>query len=66
MRILLNGEQADTQSAATVAELVDRYNLLPQSVLIERNGIALHKREWPHTTLREGDRIEIIRVVAGG
>ena len=66
MRIFLNGKEAETQGAGNVAELVDRYQMAPQAVLIEHNGVALHRREWNQQTLAEGDRIEIIRVVAGG
>ena len=66
MRILLNGERADTRGAVNVAELVERYQMSPQAILIEHNGIALHPREWGQRSLAEGDRIEIVRVVAGG
>jgi sulfur carrier protein len=66
MTILLNGENADARGAKTVGELVDRYNLLPQTVLIEHNGVALHRHEWPNRDLAQGDRIELLRVVAGG
>jgi len=40
--------------------------LPPQSILVEHNGLALHRHEWPGRSLAEGDRIEFIRVVAGG
>ena len=66
MQISVNGEEADTSGAKNVAELIDRYKMPPQSVLIEYNGVALHRREWQERVLAEGDRIEIIRVVAGG
>ena len=66
MRIILNGKEAETQGAGNVAELVDRYQMQPQGVLIEHNGVALHRREWDQRSLAEGDRIEVIRVVAGG
>lgn len=66
MTISLNGEHADARGAATVADLVARYELPPQAVLIEHNGLALHRHEWPQRTLSEGDRVEVIRVVAGG
>ena len=66
MTISLNGETADTCGATTVEELIDRYGLPPQTVLIEHNGLALHRREWPERNLADGDRIEILRVVAGG
>jgi thiamine biosynthesis protein ThiS len=66
MRISVNGDEADTRGAQNVAELVNQYQMLPQTVLIEHNGVALHQREWCKRALAEGDRIEIIRVVAGG
>lgn len=66
MTISLNGELADTRGAKTIHELMARYNLPPQSILIEHNGLALHQREWSECSLAEGDRIEFIRVVAGG
>ena len=40
--------------------------LQPNTVLIEHNLIALHQREWAERKLAEGDRIEFVRVVAGG
>ncbi len=66
MRISLNGEAADPRGAQTVAELIHRFELPPETVLVEHNGVALHRREWPQKSLTDGDRIEIIRVVAGG
>jgi sulfur carrier protein len=66
MKIAINGEPVDARDAKTIAELIDRYQLLPQSILVEHNGVALHRHEWPERLLAEGDRIEFIRVVAGG
>jgi thiamine biosynthesis protein ThiS len=66
MYISLNGQEADTRGAATVAELIRCFELPPETILIEHNGVALHRREWPQKPLTDGDRIEIIRVVAGG
>ncbi len=59
-------KSADTREARTIAELIDRYQLPPQSILVEHNGFALHRHEWAKRSLAEGDRIEFIRVVAGG
>ena len=66
MRISLNGREANAGGAQTVAELIERFELPPETVLIEHNGMALHRYEWPKRALAEGDQIEIIRVVAGG
>jgi thiamine biosynthesis protein ThiS len=66
MMILLNGEEADARGAKTVADLVQAYKLPPQAILIEQNGLALHRHEWAQKPLATGDKIEFIRVVAGG
>lgn len=66
MKIAVNGESVDAGEAKTIAELINRFQLPPQSILVEHNGLALHRREWVGRSLNEGDRIEFIRVVAGG
>lgn len=66
MKIAVNGESVDICEAETIAELFERYALPPQSILVEHNGFALHRREWRDRSLAEGDRVEFIRVVAGG
>jgi sulfur carrier protein len=66
MKISLNGETVDTREAKTIAELIDRYQLPAQSILVDHNGFAVHRHEWAQRPLSEGDRIELIRVVAGG
>jgi thiamine biosynthesis protein ThiS len=66
MTISLNGEIVDAPDAKTIADLIDRCQLPPQSILVEHNGLAVHRHEWPARLLSEGDRIEFIRVVAGG
>jgi sulfur carrier protein len=66
MTISLNGETVDAREAKTIADLIDRYQLPPQSVLVEHNGLAVHRHEWSKRSLAEGDRVEFVRVVAGG
>jgi sulfur carrier protein len=66
MTVSLNGEPADARGAANIAQLIDRYEIAPQTVLVEHNGLALHRREWDSRPLTDGDTIEVVRVVAGG
>ncbi len=66
MTITLNGESHSVDEVTTIAALVRELNLLPATLLIEHNGLALHREEWKSRALREGDKIEFIRVVAGG
>lgn len=66
MRIILNGESRFVAGAVTISDLVGELNLIPATLLIEHNGVALHREEWNSRALDEGDNIEFIRVVAGG
>ncbi len=66
MMISLNGEKADACDAETIEDLVERFQLAPQTILIEHNGLALHRHEWSQRPLTEGDQVEFIRVVSGG
>lgn len=66
MNISINGESREVMKATTVAGLVEELSLPAQALLIEHNGLALRREEWPAQSLVDGDQIEFIRIVAGG
>ena len=66
MTVILNGESRSVAEVTTIAALVRQLNLIPATLLVEHNGLALHREEWNARALREGDKVELIRVVAGG
>jgi sulfur carrier protein len=65
MKITLNG-QSQHVMAENVEGLVNNLELVHQTVLVEHNGVALLRSEWPDTPLADGDKIEILKVAAGG
>ena len=65
IRVLLNGELRET-GAATVFGLVEELGLPGPLLLIEKNGEALRKADWSAQVLQDGDRVEVLRVSAGG
>ena len=64
-RIALNGAAKET-NAASIEALVAELGLKRGMVLVEHNGTALRPDEWAQTEMREDDRVEILRIVAGG
>jgi len=66
MKLWVNGEPVELNGVSSVADLAVHYGLRPNTVLIEHNATALQQREWVNRPLAEGDRIEFVRVVAGG
>ena len=66
MTIVVNGESRSMAGPTTISALVRELNLIPATLVIEHNGLALHREEWNSCALHDGDKIEFIRVVAGG
>ena len=64
MKISLNGQSREV-TASDVAALVAELGFTKNTVLVERNGTALHHEEWTQP-LAPDDRIELLRIVAGG
>jgi thiamine biosynthesis protein ThiS len=65
MKLVLNGKDREV-NATQVETLVAELGLPLAAALVEHNGTALLRSEWARTSLQEGDRLEIIRMVAGG
>ena len=65
MKLVLNGKDREV-SATQVESLVAELGLPLAAALVEHNGTALLRSEWAMTKLQPGDRLEIIRMVAGG
>ena len=66
MNIHINGEVREIVTATTVAELVTELGLPGPTLLIEHNGTALRRDEWASQPVAENDRIEMLRIAAGG
>ena len=64
-KITVNGQPRDT-SAADIAALVAELGFANGMVLVEHNGTALRPAEWNGRALHDEDRIELLRLAAGG
>jgi len=66
MSVIANGETVPTEFPCTIEQLLLRQGLLPRSVVVEHNGEAVAPSEFGERALKVGDRLEIVRIVAGG
>jgi thiazole synthase len=66
LRITLNGDAHEVAGPLTVIELLDRLDIDPRRVAVERNLIVLKRDAFAQTTISEGDEIEIVNFVGGG
>ena len=66
MKVRVNGEEKDIESGMTAGVLLSVLNIKLTGVAVEVNREIVPKRKLPETTLKEGDSIEIVRMVGGG
>ena len=66
MRLVLNGKDREAPDLATVAELSAWLDLPAFGSAVELNGAVIPRAEHARTPLREGDRLEVVRLVGGG
>lgn len=64
-KITVNGQSHDT-AADEIAALIAELGFARGTVLVEHNGTALRPAEWNGRALSDGDRIELLRIAAGG
>jgi thiamine biosynthesis protein ThiS len=50
----------------TIEQFLVAQNFLPKSVVVEHNGEAVAPSQFAKRQLNPGDRIEIVKIVAGG
>jgi sulfur carrier protein len=65
-KVTANGQEIAAQLPCTLEEFLVGQKLLPRSVVVEHNGEAVAPSEFSNRILKAGDRLEIVKIVAGG
>jgi sulfur carrier protein len=66
MRVTANGEDFEVHEGLSVADFIRTRDLDPRYVVVERNGEPVERKRYEDLRLVEGDRLELVRAVAGG
>ena len=64
--VIANGNATEASLPCNLEEFLVAQRLLPRSVVVELNGEAIAPSEFKKRRLSPGDRLEIVRIVAGG
>jgi sulfur carrier protein len=64
--VIANGQEIEAPMPCTIEQFLLAQQLLPRSVVVEHNGEAVAPSEFARRALTAGDRLEIVRIVAGG
>ena len=64
--VIANGRPVAAALPCSLEAFLVAQGLLPRSVVVEHNGEAVAPSEFAQRPVRAGDRLEIVRIVAGG
>ena len=62
----VNGKNVELEGPTPLLEYLEKLGVNPRAVAVEHNGEILERVAYAGATLREGDRVEIVRMVGGG
>ena len=64
--VTANGTETEAAVPCSLEEFLTAQNLLPRSVVVEHNGEPVSPSDFAARKVQAGDRLEIVRIVAGG
>jgi sulfur carrier protein len=62
----INGEPHELPDGLTVAQLLERVQAPERGIAVAKNDRVVRRSAFAEERIEDGDRIEIIRAVAGG
>ena len=66
MRVVANGNDVTLEDGAGLLDLFETLGVGARWVVAEVNGEAIPRADMASVRLSEGDRVELVRAVAGG
>jgi sulfur carrier protein len=64
--VIANGKLVEAGLPCSLEQFLIAQALPPRSVVVEHNGEAVTPSEFARRQLKAGDRLEIVKIVAGG
>lgn len=66
IRVRVNGEDRELPAGLSVVELLERLDLEPGLVVVERNREILERARYGGVPVEQGDTLELVHFVGGG
>nr|WSX52297.1 sulfur carrier protein ThiS [Streptomyces sp. NBC_00974] len=66
MTISVNGEPLEIAAGTMLAAVVATLTQATRGVAAALNETVVPRGQWPHTSVSEGDRVEVLTAVQGG
>jgi thiamine biosynthesis protein ThiS len=62
----VNGKRIELDAPTLLIDYLEILGVTPRAVAVEHNGMIIERDVYATTTLRDGDVVEIVRMVGGG
>ena len=66
MKITVNGNLKEINEIKTISELLELLSINENNIVVEHNGNIITKSEYAEITIKEDDKLELVRFVGGG
>ncbi len=66
IELVINGKRVELEQPTPLLSYLDKLGVNPRAVAVEHNGEIIERSAFASITLREGDKVEIVRMVGGG
>jgi sulfur carrier protein len=66
IELIINGKRVELDQPTPLLSYLEKLGVNPRTVAVEHNGEIIERSTFASTTLREGDKVEIVRMVGGG
>lgn len=62
----INGKRVELERSTPLLAYLEQLGVNPRAIAVEHNGNIVERAGYPAVTLKEGDTVEIVRMVGGG
>ncbi len=62
----INGKRVELDMPTPLLTYLDRLGVNARAVAVEHNGMIIERADYANVNLKEGDNVEIVRMVGGG
>lgn len=63
---MLNGEEKKLSKDMTVQDMLRMFKIREERVAVQINLDVIDRNKFPETTVKDGDKIEVVNFVGGG
>ena len=66
VQVTVNGQDRSVEEGTSLPDFLTQLGIDGRRIAVAHNGTVLYRDDWPAVTLRDGDRLEIVRMIGGG